>query len=375
MSADSLTFYISGHGFGHASRAIEVLRALRARRPDLRLIVRTTVPRWLFEVSVDGIEYDPVECDTGIVQIDSLRLDEAATIDKAEAFYATFDARVAREADALRESRTALIVGDIPPLAPAAAAAAGLRSILIGNFTWDWIYAGYAEFSIGATHLLDRIRDAYRRTTLALRLPMHGGFEPMLAATRDIPFIARHAVHSRHEVAQRFGLPADRPIALVSFGGHGLHDLAPDDLARNDRYTILTTARHPFTKRPAPNVFTLDEREIYRDGFRYEDLVAAADVVVTKPGYGIVAEAIANDTAILYTSRGHFVEYEVMVEALPRLTRCRYIPMPDLLRGHWQGHLDRLLELPPVAVKPATNGAEVAADTILAMLRDLRASA
>ena len=30
----------------------------------------------------------------------------------------------------------------------------------------------------------------------------------------------------------------------------------------------------------------------------------AADVVVTKPGYGIISECIANDTAILYTSRG-----------------------------------------------------------------------
>ena len=51
---------------------------------------------------------------------------------------------------------------------------------------------------------------------------------------------------------------------------------------------------------------------------RYEDLVAAADVVVSKPGYGIVSECIANDTALLYTSRGRLIEYDVMVAEMPQ---------------------------------------------------------
>ena len=47
----------------------------------------------------------------------------------------------------------------------------------------------------------------------------------------------------------------------------------------------------------------------------------AADVVVTKPGYGIIAECLANDTALLYTVRGHFIEYDVLVAAMPRFLR------------------------------------------------------
>ena len=50
----------------------------------------------------------------------------------------------------------------------------------------------------------------------------------------------------------------------------------------------------------------IDERDIYAAGYRYEDLVAAVNVVATKPGYGIIAECVANETAILYTSRGRF---------------------------------------------------------------------
>ena len=48
----TIAFYISGHGFGHASREIEIINALFARRPDLRILVRTDAPRWLFDRTV-----------------------------------------------------------------------------------------------------------------------------------------------------------------------------------------------------------------------------------------------------------------------------------------------------------------------------------
>ena len=57
----------------------------------------------------------------------------------------------------------------------------------------------------------------------------------------------------------------------------------------------------------------VEERAFIDSGFRYEDLVAAVDVVVTKPGYGIIAECIAAGTPMLYTSRGDFREYDLLV--------------------------------------------------------------
>ena len=72
---------------------------------------------------------------------------------------------------------------------------------------------------------------------------------------------------------------------------------------------------------------------MYAAGCRYEDLVRAVDVVVTKPGYGIIAECLANDTALLYTSRGHFIEYDVLVAAMPHFLRARYIGHADLFAG------------------------------------------
>ena len=137
-----IVLYVSGHGFGHASRDVELVRVLRARRPDTRVIVRTSVPRWLFAPVADAaVDVQALETDTGVTQLDSLSLDEEDTAVRATRFHASFDRRAAIEAELVRGVGADLVVGDIPPLACAAAALAGVPSIALGNFTWDWIYS------------------------------------------------------------------------------------------------------------------------------------------------------------------------------------------------------------------------------------------
>ena len=222
--SSAIVFYVSGHGFGHASRVIEVINAILARRPETRIGVRTAAPRWLFDLTVKGrVAFSNLETDTGIVQVDSLTLDEADSIRRAAAFHGDLVTRAATETRVLRELGAGLVVGDIPPLAFSVAAAAGLPSVAIGNFTWDWIYADYPRVRL-APSLLPAIRTAYAKASMSLRLPMSGGFEQM-SNVRDIPFIARHATKTRDEVTRALKLPSDKPIVLVSFGGYGLDAL------------------------------------------------------------------------------------------------------------------------------------------------------
>jgi hypothetical protein len=344
-------FYISGHGFGHASRAIEVINALAVCRPDLRIIIRSAVAPWLVTRTVRaGVELSPAECDTGVVQIDSLSLDEAETLVRARAFMATFPDRVRDEVAWLKSVGAAIVVADLPPLGIAAAKAAGIPGVALGNFTWDWIYAGYA----GGQDLADAIGDIYASTTVALRLPMWGGFATMPNVI-DVPLVARRSSRDPREVRRELSLPEDRRLVLVSFGGYGLEGLDISALRQLAGYQVLVPG-------------DVDESAMYASGLRYEDLVRAVDVVVTKPGYGILSECVANDTAVLYTSRGHFVEYDVLVAAMPRFLRCAFIDHPDLFSGNWRTHLDRLLAQPDPPEHPATNGATVAADHLAGMI-------
>ena len=318
-----------------------------------RAVVRSAATEWLLKrMAQPHVEIWPAETDTGVVQIDSLHLDSTETIRRAESFMATFDERVEAEVQFLRAHDAKVVVADIPPLGIAAARAAGLPAIALSNFTWDWIYESYP----GGGEIAQRIGEIYSQTTLALRLPMWGGFETM-PNVRDIPFVARQSCQRLDDFWRiKFGIPLDTCVVLVSFGGYG-----------------LAGARKPIV--PGYHILwpgDIDERALYDNGFSYHDLVEAVDVVVTKPGYGIISECIANDTALLYTSRGDFREYPVLVKEMPKYLRCAFIDHEDLFSGNWASHLDRLLAQPEPREKPATNGASVAADIVRQVIRTAR---
>jgi hypothetical protein len=362
-----LVFYISGHAFGHASRSIEIINALLEADPDLDVVVRTSAARWLFDATVRGrIEFHEVVCDTGVVQRDSLHLDEARSVAEAARFMADLDTLAASEAAFLRERGAAIVAADIPPLAFRAAYLAGLPAVAIGNFTWDWIYAAYRDALAGSPHLVPAIRRAYGNASLALRLPMWGGFEQWNSPIIDIPFVARHSARSKDDVKRQLGLPAGSRMVLASFGGLGIAGLPLEPLGRLEGWSVVTTAHALEAVGPVPpGVLVLEDTAVYANGLRYEDLVRASDVVVTKPGYGIIAECLANDAAILYTDRGHFAEYDVLVEAMPTYVRCRHMTRDELFQGRWQGHLDAVLAQPAPPERPRTDGALVAATHLL----------
>jgi L-arabinokinase len=208
---------------------------------------------------------------------------------------------------------------------------------------------------------------------------MAGGFTGLEEITTDIPFIARESQREADDVRRLIGLPpraGDKPLVLIAFGGYGVEGLDTAALGALKDFTIATTdipasapeglrRGKPSAIRPAPGILYISEEQLYRSGLQYEDLVRAADVVATKPGYGIISEAIANETALLYTSRGRFVEYDVFVKEMPRYLRTQFIEQRDLLAGNWAPALETLLSQPPPPERPALHGADVAAEEIL----------
>jgi len=347
----AVAFYISGHGFGHLARQVEIINVFARRRPDVAIFVRSTAARWLLDRTIEpAFELDDRPTDTGVVQIDSLQLDPRATIEAAATFYATLDARADAEAAQLQARAIDLVISDAPPLACAAAARAGMPSVVACNFTWDWIYAGYAEYLGDAPSLLPAMQSAYRLAREAWRMPLHGGFEAFDVIT-DVPFVARRSRLDRGEARDRLGLSLDRRLVLPSFGGYGISGLDLDSVQLPDGWEVVRGVQ---------------DSAVYDAGLKYQDLVRAVDVVMTKPGYGIVSECIANGTALVYTSRGRFAEYDVFVGEMPRYLRCAFIDNEALLAGRWRAAIERAYHAPAPPERPATNGAE----TIAAMIED-----
>jgi len=345
------------------------MRVLLQRVPQATVTIKTTAPRRLFERALTNrFDVIELECDAGMVQIDSLNVDVPASLQRARAFQRSLPRLVDAERAFLEDIRPKIVIGDIPPLAVAAAAAARVPALVIGNFTWDWIYEGYPEESPG--DLVGDIRRIYQGATRALRLPLACGFAGLEGITADIPFIARESQRSRDEVRQILGLSprsAGKPLVLISFGGYGVKGMNTAALGALKDYTVATTdiPTKAHQIQPAPGILYISEEQLFAGGLKYQDLVRAADVVATKPGYGIVSDALANGAALLYSSRGRFPEYEILVREMPRYVRAQFIEQGNLLSGNWAPSLETLLAQPPPAETPALNGAEVAVDEIL----------
>ena len=115
--------YVSGHGYGHATRVGEVLRAVREQAPDLALAVVTAAPEKLFRDAVPGpFLFRSLECDVGLAQKGPLVIDEEGTARRWREFAAGRAARAAAEARWLRGLGARVVLGDVPPLAFEAAA-------------------------------------------------------------------------------------------------------------------------------------------------------------------------------------------------------------------------------------------------------------
>jgi len=111
------------------------------------------------------------------------------------------------------------------------------------------------------------------------------------------------------------------------------------------------------------NIHAVDRRTI---GF--SDVLASSDVVITKPGYGILSDCVANARPIIYAEREDFIEYPMLERELKRFLRNVHIPQADL----YAGRLGPALAAIESATEPREilprGGAEKAVKTLIGLM-------
>ena len=355
----SILYYITGHGYGHAVRSNQVIRALQHTAPDLRVHVRTTAPEWLFHNPDRPVIYINRSLDIGMVQPNSLEIDLEKTFDRCLELHRRLPTLMQEEIEFIQGRQIDLIVGDIPPACFEIAARANIPAVAVTNFTWDVIYQAYETKHAGLTGAIDEMTRFYSRATLALTLPYACGMS-MFACREAIPWITRVSRLTRRQARQAFGLPPSGIIVLLSFGGLGFDQLPWQHLNELSPMFFVTTGPSELA-RGNLRILSAAQR-------RYDDLLRAVDAVVTKPGYGIVADTLAHRLPLLYTERGEFAEYPHLVRALRELATAEFIPQADLLAGNLRPYLTRLFDKEPNWPAVPLNGAAVAAEKILGLL-------
>ena len=352
----AILYYISGHGYGHAVRSSQVIASLKKASPDLQIHVRTMAPEWLF---LDRALHSRQAIDVGILQKDSLEMELDGTLRACQSLHDSVPRLLEQEANFTKEHKIRLILGDIPPLCFEIAMRASVDSVAIANFAWSEIYRAYIKNYPAFIPLIEEMDTFYRNASLALTLPYPCGME-IFPRQEPIPWIARTSLLTKREAREAFRLPQSATVVLLSFGGLGLERLPHNNLKKLGDFFFVTTGE---TKQEANNVRVL--REAQRS---YEDLVRAVDVVVTKPGYGIVADVISHQVRVLYTERGEFAEYPYLTRALDDCATAEFIPQDHLLSGNLYPYLSRLLNKKESWPAVPLDGAEVATAKVLKLI-------
>jgi len=353
-----VAYFVSPHGFGHAARACAVMAEMGRRRPEIQFDVFTEVPMWFFSESLpQGFVYHRLVSDVGLVQLSPLTEDLEATVERLDRAPHDDVETIRKVADRLRRLGSSMVIVDISPLGLEAAAAVSVPSVLVENFTWDWIYRNYPNAP-------PRLRDHGRRMTEVfaaadLRIQAEPVCEPMSTAVL-VPPVARSPCLERSVVRRRLGVPAGESMIVVSMGG------VPWDYGG---FSSFEHTRGPWIVVPGGSKEGVRSQgrllllpfhaEIY-----HPDLVAASDAVVSKLGYSTVVEAYQAGASLAYITRPRFPESPVLERWAKEQMNSVEIREQALSDVAWLGSVERLLETP--RRKPVEeNGAEKAAEIIL----------
>ena len=350
---------ISGHGFGHAAQVVPVLNALGDLVPGLRAILRTTVPASFFENRLTlPWEHSLAQQDIGCIQDGPLTIDVDATWVAHQHFHETWNARLANEVAAMQAASPALVIADTPYLAIEAGSCAQIPTVALVSLTWDIVLKEYCHATDHShQQLIQRIRKSYANADMALRItpaPTIDAFSNVI----DIGPIASPAAPERHRLASALNLVPNEKTVLVGFGGIALTSLPFEHMEQLHKYRFLIDSPVPPGYSRIHSIKTLP--------FSFKTLLASVDLIMTKPGYGTIVEAVALQQPVLYVRRYNFVDEQPLVDYLHRYGRGMELSLDDFVKGRWEAALRTVPDLPtPTTPPPSATGAADAA-TVLA---------
>lgn len=316
---------ITNHGFGHCTRIASVLAVIQKLRPDYQLIVATTAPQWLLQEYLQRpFIYRPCTLDVGVVQSDSLTMDKSATLDKWQTLWQNSPQVIAQEIEFLNQKKVDLVLADIPHLAVSIAHGAGVPCWMMSNFGWDFIYRSWGD---SFTAISDWLASCYEKCDRLFRLPF---CEPMSRFPQiiDTGLTGVETNFSASQIQEKLELIPHKINVLLTFGGLSLQAIPYNNVTNFSSYQFITFDQN------APNLPNL--RVVDRQWkIRPIDVMQVCDRVVTKPGYGTLAEVYRSHKSLICLTREDFAEADLLLRGAENHFAHLIISPQEFYRGDW----------------------------------------
>jgi hypothetical protein len=342
------------HGFGHVGQTAPVIIRLRELMPSLEITIRTGVPVQHLKSRLPcSFNYVPDSTDIGMPMHSFREVDRVGCLRAYRMLHDDWEDRVQACALATREIDPDMVLSNASYLALAAARRASILSVGFSSLNWADIYAFYAEGEPHAGRIVSQMRDAYRCANRYLKVTPG---MPMDWFPNTVPIgpVAQVGQKRRKELLARLGLPDHTKLLLVAFGGMPVSiDCSSWPKIPNTHFLV------PANWSGKPEICTpLDTLAI-----PFADLVRSCDAVIAKPGYGIVAEAACNGTALLSVPRTDWPEQDILVNWFACHGAIRTISLDQIVSGDLAVLVDEIIPRPGLRPtrRPQPTGIEEAA--------------
>lgn len=294
-----LLLALSGHGYGHLAQCAPVVNVLRRQLPELVLTVCGSLPQTVVAARINGeFDYRQAELDPVLCMLNAWAVDAGTSRQVYRAFHRDWEHGYQHDIDLLEQVNPDLVLADIPYRILSAAAQCRIPAVGLCSLHWAAIYAAYCEDNAEDRQILDQILDGYRAAGLFLAptpaIPMPGLDNVVTTGP-----IARQGKRQQEALRARCATGRQVQTVLVALGGittrlpleswpaiEGVSWIVTEAVrSRRDDLTDFNSLEMPFI-----------------------DVLASADAVLTKPGYGTYAEAVCNGIPVLTLARPDWPE-------------------------------------------------------------------
>lgn len=361
MTNKHICFYITGHGYGHFTRSAKIIKDL-INKFDYQVTIVSVIN---FEFVKQNLEpyltegklnYIKRKLDTGAVQTGPLDLDLKQTL---ESYYSEIhlnhERLVTQEAEFLRLNQINLVLTDVTPLVCAAADTANIKSVILSNLTWNYIYDDMLK-SISSTlsdiemnkysEMIRQCDKDYASCTFHYRLPGPTPMIPNISLSKIIPcpLISRPSISTKIDVLNRLNLQDSHAhILILSFGGHDFSSFQIKEEYLPQGWVCLLLGFREEEYRPLNQPSKLSSRFIFCPNDSYvPDLVQVADALLGKIGYGTVSECLSSTpvTPLIYIPRDGWPEEPYLINILNDNNCGVSMPRNQFYGGEWSSYLE-----------------------------------
>jgi len=359
----SIGWFISPHGYGHAARSCAIMDALSEQQPEIQFEIFTTIPEHFFSSALQAqYRYHSAQTDIGFVQQSPTVLDLGKTLGQLNDFMPFSPERVDQLATTLTQSKCQAVICDIAPIGITVAQQLGIPSLLIANFTWDWIYQSLTTEKPEFKPIISQFETLFAAATHTVFTEPHC-HQPEQTELLAAPIARKHR-ETAAQVKASLGITDKLPVVLVTMGG--MSDRYPfiEKMEQQSRALFILTGTSE-SKRQGNLIQISNDTPVY-----LPDIVYLSDLVVAKLGYSIIAETYHADVPMLYVPRELLRESPVLESYVEKQLAATKLPEDEFYRGDWIEQISQYIQPTTQDSKSITkeNGADQIATFVLSKL-------